>query len=76
MKLRGLNMQKLDKVVYRLASGIALDPHEKDHQLQGSATEYRECHVMADWLLVYRRDDHHLILELCRTGNHSDLFGL
>lgn len=76
MKQRGLDMKKLDNVVYRLASGKALDAHEKDHQLKGSAMEYRECHVMSDWLLVYRLDDDRVILELFRTGNHSDIFSL
>ncbi|MBR6249824.1 MAG: type II toxin-antitoxin system mRNA interferase toxin, RelE/StbE family [Bacteroidales bacterium] len=36
----------------------------------------RECHIRPDWLLMYRKtasQELHL-LELVRTGTHSDLF--
>ncbi|EHD78403.1 DNA damage inducible protein [Streptococcus pneumoniae 459-5] len=34
----------------------------------------RECHIQPDWLLVYKVDKEELILNLLRTGSHSDLF--
>ncbi|EJG57729.1 DNA damage inducible protein [Streptococcus pneumoniae 2072047] len=34
----------------------------------------RECHTQPDWLLVYKVDKSELILNLLRTGSHSDLF--
>ena len=34
----------------------------------------RECHIYPDWLLVYRVYKTELILELIRTGSHSELF--
>lgn len=33
-----------------------------------------ECHILPDWLLVYRIIENELILELCYTGAHPDLF--
>ena len=36
--------------------------------------DVRECHIEPDWLLIYRIKDEVLILELSRTGSHSDLF--
>ena len=48
----------------------------RDHKLQDSK-EYknvRECHIYPDWLLIYRIDKNALILELIRTGFHSELF--
>ena len=36
---------------------------------------HRECHILPDWLLVYRIEDDVLVLTLARTGTHSDLFG-
>lgn len=33
------------------------------------------CHILPDWLLVYRIEDDVLVLTLARTGTHSDLFG-
>lgn len=32
-------------------------------------------HIQPDWLLIYRINNDELILELFRTGSHSDLFG-
>ena len=46
----------------------------RDHNLTGKYAGFRECHVLPDWLLVYRADDTELILFLSRTGTHADLF--
>ena len=35
----------------------------------------RQCHILPDWLLIYRIEDDVLVLTLARTGSHSDLFG-
>jgi mRNA interferase YafQ len=45
---------------------------QKDHQLVGNYTGRRECHIEADWLLIYKIDGERIIFE--RTGSHSDLF--
>lgn len=44
--------------------------------LIGEYKGYRECHITPDWLLIYRvKNDHSIeLLELTRTGSHSDLF--
>lgn len=34
----------------------------------------RECHIEPDWLLVYKIRKDILVLQLIRTGTHSDLF--
>ena len=34
----------------------------------------RQCHIAPDWLLIYQIHENILILELTRTGSHSDLF--
>ena len=46
----------------------------KDHALSGDWSGHRECHILPDWLLVYRIDEGVLVLTLVRTGTHSDLF--
>ena len=47
-----------------------------DHNnLSGDWAGHRECHILPDWLLVYRIEDDVLVLTLARTGTHSDLFG-
>jgi addiction module RelE/StbE family toxin len=35
-------------------------------------TAYRECHIQADWLLIYRVEADEL--RLVRTGSHAELF--
>lgn len=47
----------------------------KDHALSGNWAGHRECHILPDWLLVYRIENVVLVLTLARTGTHSDLFG-
>ena len=72
---RGYKLEKLNKVVDKLASNIKLEDKHRDHSLTGNYTGFRECHVEPDWLLVYRIGGNELILFLSRTGTHSDLFG-
>jgi len=71
---RNYNMNLLDKVISKLASGIPLDKKYKDHSLSGNYVGFRECHVAPDWLLIYRLGDNPSCLFLTRTGSHSDLF--
>ena len=72
---RGLKIDLLEQIVASLADGIALPDKNKDHTLTGNWVGHRECHILPDWLLVYRIEDDVLILTLARTGTHSDLFG-
>ena len=71
---RGLDDKKLREIVTLLANRQALPPENKDHELKGNFSGYRECHVQADWLLIYKVKDDILVLSLERTGTHSDLF--
>ena len=72
---RGLKIELLERVIMLLAAGEALPEKNKDHALPGNWVEHRECHILPDWLLVYRVEDDVLVLTLTRTGTHSDLFG-
>ena len=75
MEKRGYNLSLLDAVVEILMKGEKLEPKYKDHILLGRKYKgLHECHIQTDWLLVYRIIDDCLILELCYTGTHSDLF--
>lgn len=73
---RGLKIELLEQVVTNLAQGIALPEKNKDHALTGNWAGHRECHILPDWLLVYRVENDILVLTLARTGTHSDLFGM
>ena len=72
-KRQGKNPADLRSVVEKLAGGTPLPPRHRDHNLSGRWHKHRECHIAADWLLIYCIDGEDLILE--RTGSHSELFG-
>ena len=65
-------MELLQSVIDVLAIPEALPEKNKDHNLLGDYADKRECHILPDWLLVYRVDGDDLVLY--RTGTHSDLF--
>ena len=72
---RHLDIELLDNIIRRLSRGETLPEKNRDHALTGDWVGHRECHILPDWLLVYRIDDDVLVLTLARTGTHSDLFG-
>jgi len=71
---RHLNIELLDDIIRKLASGEQLPEKNKDHALTSNWVGHRECHILPDWLLVYRVENDLLVLILARTGTHSDLF--
>ncbi len=71
---RGYKMELLQKTIALLASGEELPEQYHDHALIGNFSGHRECHIQPDWLLVYRIVEDQILLELVRTGTHSDLF--
>ncbi len=72
---RNLPIEKLHAVVTKLQNGEELPPANRDHALTGPWANHRECHVAPNWLLIYQIFENVLVLELTRTGTHSDLFG-
>ncbi|GHV07142.1 hypothetical protein AGMMS50229_13350 [Campylobacterota bacterium] len=74
MRKRGKDMQKLDTVLRLLVSQTPLAEHYRDHRLAGKLSDFRECHIEPDWLLLYQIFDDELILVASATGTHSDLF--
>lgn len=72
---RSLDIELLDDIIRALSRGETLPEKNRDHALSGDWVGHRECHILPDWLLVYRIEDNVLVLTLVRTGTHSDLFG-
>lgn len=72
---RHLDTSLLDDIIRALSRGEKLPEKNKDHNLSGNWAGHRECHILPDWLLVYRIDDDVLVLTLVRNGTHSDIFG-
>lgn len=73
-KKRGLDIDKLNEVVRLIAEEQKLPDKNKDHKLVGDYIGCRECHIQPEWLLVYTVEKSVNILNLIRTGSHSDLF--
>ena len=69
---RQLDLTILQTVIDTLRMPAALPAQNRDHDLTGNYSGFRECHVSPDWLLIYRVDGNALLL--ARTGSHSDLF--
>ena len=74
-KKRNYDLEELFAVVSMLGHDEALDDRYHDHALGGDWAGHRELHIRPDWLLIYQKRDSVLVLELARTGTHSDLFG-
>ena len=72
---RHMDIELLDNIIRKLSCGEMLPEKNRDHALTGDWVGHRECHILPDWLLVYRVEDDILVLTLARTGTHSDLFG-
>lgn len=72
---RSMKIELLEEVIAMLAMGETLPDKHKDHALTGNWVGHRECHILPDWLLIYRIEDEVLVLTLARTGTHSDHFG-
>ena len=72
---RSMKIELLEEVIALLAMGETLPDKHKDHALTGNWVGHRECHILPDWLLIYRIENEVLVLTLARTGTHSDLFG-
>ena len=73
---RHRNIELLDDIIRLLSRGEALPERTRDHALTGNYAGFRECHILSDWLLIYRVDDAVLTLTLTRPGTHSDLLGI
>ena len=73
---QGCKEEDFREVLKYLVAQKPLPEKYQDHQLHDTK-EYknvRECHIYPDWLLIYRVKKTELILELIRTGSHSELF--
>ena len=70
---RGYDMSLLNAVISTLRIPAPLPTENKVHPLSGNWINHQECHILSDWLLIYRIVGNDLFLD--RTGTHADLFG-
>lgn len=71
---RNANPELLKNVISLICAGDPLPPYYKEHNLSGNYSKYKECHILSDWLLIYKKDTDKKIVYFADTGTHSDLF--
>jgi len=71
---QNFDMERFWDAIGMLADGIPLPDEFHDHKLIGNYIGVRECHIRPDWLLIYKTNENILVLELLRTGSHSNLY--
>ncbi|HBW73704.1 MAG TPA: type II toxin-antitoxin system YafQ family toxin [Candidatus Magasanikbacteria bacterium] len=67
-------IKEVRKTIVFLANGEGLSEKYRNHRLIGDMQDCFECHALPDWLLIYRKHEDILVLELIGTGSHSELF--
>ena len=70
----GADMALLDEVILMLRKREKLPERYNDHSLSGNWVGHRDCHILPDWLLIYKIDEQNLVLTATRTGSHSEIF--
>lgn len=74
LKRDGYDLKLLENVVNTIASGKLLPERYKNHPLKGKYTGYYDCHILPDWVLIYKLEKEKLVLILFDIGTHADLF--
>ena len=73
-KKRGYDMELLKRAIKLLEKDGKLPLSYRPHKLTGDYVGCWECHLKADWLLIWEQNDSELTLLFTGTGTHSDLF--
>jgi mRNA interferase YafQ len=68
------NMLLLKGAILQLESTGTVPANLKPHKLKGDLSNYWECHLQPDWLLIWKIDKAANVIELIRLGSHSQLF--
>ncbi|MCD4793093.1 MAG: type II toxin-antitoxin system YafQ family toxin [Bacteroidales bacterium] len=76
--LKRINKRNFDKKKLQETLNILQEtgtlPYEKykTHLLKGNYKGYYDSHIEPNWLIIWKKTGN--IIELARTGTHSDLF--
>jgi len=72
LKMSDKHFTKFIEALYCLSKSESLPPEFQDHQLCGDWSDFRECHISGDVLLIYQVEGG--TVKLVRLGSHSQLF--
>ena len=71
---RGLPIPLLDEAILLLREQKPLDPKYRDHALSGDYAGCRECHLLPDWLFIYRvYKDELVLVVILQRGDSENL---
>lgn len=65
---------ELEKVLDLLIVGKKLPDKYRECSLKGNFKDCLECHLKANLLLIYKKEQDHFLIMLLRIGSHSELF--
>jgi len=71
---RNYNIQLLKDILTQIETTGTVPAKNKPHKLEGNYNGFWECHIKADWLLIWDINEPQKTATLVRTGTHSDLF--
>ena len=71
-KKRGKKPHELERIINEICEKGEAPRNCRPHNLSGNWSNYTECHIEPDWLLIYTVEEE--TATFYRTGTHSDLF--
>jgi len=67
------DISAIQKTLETLASGQKLAQKFQNHFLSGNLSEFEECHIHGDLLLIYKKSEKDRVVFLYDIGTHSEL---
>jgi mRNA interferase YafQ len=65
-KKRNKDLAKFKDIHLLIVAGKALPEINRDHDLIGNWSGFRECHIEPDWLLIYKIHEEENLIEYVR----------
>ena len=72
---RGYDIELFKEVAYLICSEQPLSQKFRAHKLKGKLSDFWDCHIKADWIILYDYDYERGEVIFVDTGTHADLFG-
>ncbi|HET8837513.1 MAG TPA: type II toxin-antitoxin system YafQ family toxin [Flavobacteriaceae bacterium] len=73
-KKRNYDLSLLIHAIDELGKWGKLPKEMNLHPLKDEFSDYLECHLDLDWLLIWKQDNKRRKISFHRTGTHADLF--
>lgn len=71
---QGKDLSLLIEVMEKLIKEQPLEAKHCDHPLKGRWKGFRDCHILNDWVLIYKVSREQKRIVFVKLGTHSELF--